>query len=51
LATLGMSEDDGGVLLSPSPDERRDYKLVFIGTVLSEGVAPKSRATRNQSQT
>jgi len=49
LATLGMSEDDGGVLLSSPPDERRDYKLVFIGTVLSEGVAPKARTTRHKS--
>jgi SAM-dependent methyltransferase len=36
LATLGMSEDDGGVLLSSSPDEGRDYKLVFIGTETSQ---------------
>lgn len=49
LAALGMSEDDGEVLLSSPPDERRDYKLVFIGTVLSEGVASKARTTRNQS--
>ena len=49
LATLGMREEDGEVLLSSSPDERRDYKLVFIGAVLSEGVAPKPRATHNQS--
>jgi len=49
LAALGMREENGEVLLSPSPDERRDYKLVFIGAVLSEGVAPKPRATSNQS--
>jgi SAM-dependent methyltransferase len=31
LATFGMSEADGEVVLS-SPDENRDYKLIFIGT-------------------
>jgi SAM-dependent methyltransferase len=31
LAACGMSEADGKVLLSESPDESRDYKLVFIG--------------------
>ena len=33
LAALGMSEADGEVLLSAPLDERRDYKLVFIGSV------------------
>lgn len=33
LAALGMREADGEVLLSAPPDERRDYKLVFIGAV------------------
>jgi SAM-dependent methyltransferase len=33
LATLGMSEAEGKIVLSAAPDERRDYKLVFVGTV------------------
>lgn len=32
LAALGMSEQDGEVVLASPPDEDRDYKLVFIGT-------------------
>jgi SAM-dependent methyltransferase len=32
LAALGMSEVDDEIILSPHPDEHRDYKLVFIGT-------------------
>ncbi|HKG21636.1 MAG TPA: class I SAM-dependent methyltransferase [Blastocatellia bacterium] len=32
LATLGMREDADQILLSPSPDELRDYKLIYIGT-------------------
>ncbi|HVD41539.1 MAG TPA: class I SAM-dependent methyltransferase [Solirubrobacterales bacterium] len=32
LASLGMSEEEGKVLLSEPPDEGRDYKVVFIGT-------------------
>ena len=31
LATYGMSETNGEVLLSAPPNEDRDYKLVFIG--------------------
>lgn len=31
LASLGMSEEGDEILLSTSPDEQRDYKLVFIG--------------------
>ncbi len=31
LATLGMSESDGEIVLSAPADEGRDYKLVFIG--------------------
>lgn len=31
LAAKGMSEADGEILLSAPADERRDYKLVFIG--------------------
>lgn len=38
VAALGMSEADGEVVLSAPPDERRDYKLLFIGAVgLSSG--------------
>lgn len=33
LAVLGMSEASDEILLSAPADERRDYKLVFIGTV------------------
>lgn len=33
LAVLGMSEASDEILLSAPPDEERDYKLVFIGTV------------------
>jgi len=36
LAIFGMSEANGEVELSPSPDEHRDYKLVFIGAVESQ---------------
>jgi SAM-dependent methyltransferase len=32
LAALGMSEGEGEVQLSVPPDERRHYKLVFIGS-------------------
>jgi SAM-dependent methyltransferase len=35
LAALGMSESSGRVVLSTPVDERRDYKLVFIGTAVS----------------
>jgi SAM-dependent methyltransferase len=31
LAALGMREANGEILLSAPPDERRDYKMVFIG--------------------
>jgi len=34
LAVLGMSEACGQVLLSESPNEQRDYKLVFIGAAM-----------------
>lgn len=30
VASLGMTEADGEILLSEPPDERRDYKLIFI---------------------
>jgi SAM-dependent methyltransferase len=33
LAALGMSEAEGEIVLSATPDEQRDYKLVFVGTV------------------
>ena len=33
LAALGMSEEEGEIVLSAPPDEGRDYKLVFVGTV------------------
>lgn len=33
LATLGMSEADGEIVLSTPADEQRDYKLVFIGAL------------------
>jgi hypothetical protein len=36
LATYGMSEADGQVVLA-TPDEQRDYKLIFIGAVDSAG--------------
>lgn len=36
LATYGMSEADGEVVLS-TPDEERDYKLIFIGAADSAG--------------
>jgi hypothetical protein len=42
---LGMTEGDGEVLLSSPPDERRDYKLVFIGAVSAEDVASRARTT------
>ncbi|HEU5062236.1 MAG TPA: class I SAM-dependent methyltransferase [Solirubrobacterales bacterium] len=35
LAALGMGEANGKVVLSPRPDEERDYKLVFIGAAAS----------------
>jgi SAM-dependent methyltransferase len=35
LASLGMREEAGEILLTAPPDEGRDYKLVFIGTALS----------------
>jgi SAM-dependent methyltransferase len=41
LAALGMSEAEGRVVLSATPDERRDYKLVFIG-----GRDPRSKDVR-----
>lgn len=47
LATLGMREENGEVLLSPAPDERRDYKLVFIGTALPEGGAARPRGPQS----
>lgn len=31
LAAYGMSEEDGEILLLTPPDDRRDYKLVFVG--------------------
>jgi SAM-dependent methyltransferase len=34
LAALGMSEADGEIVLSTPADESRDYKLVFIGSVV-----------------
>jgi len=37
LAALGMSEAEGEVVLSAPIDERRDYKLVFIGATESRG--------------
>jgi SAM-dependent methyltransferase len=37
LASLGMSEQGGEVLLSAPPDESRDYKLVFIGALAGPG--------------
>lgn len=36
LAAYGMSEADGQVVLA-TPDEQRDYKLIFIGTAGSAG--------------
>jgi SAM-dependent methyltransferase len=42
LATLGMSEADGEALLSAPPDERCDYKMVFIGTATSTSHCPES---------
>jgi SAM-dependent methyltransferase len=33
LAALGMSEAESEIVLSDAPDERRDYKLVFVGAV------------------
>lgn len=33
LAALGMREAEGEILLSAPVDERRDYKLVFIGSI------------------
>ncbi len=36
LATYGMSEADGQVVLA-TPDEQRDYKLIFIGAATSAG--------------
>jgi len=30
LAALGQREEDGRVLLSPSPDEERDHKVIYI---------------------
>lgn len=33
LASLGMSEAEGEIVLSAPPDEQRDYKLVFVGTL------------------
>jgi hypothetical protein len=36
LATLGMSEVDGEVRLTAPPDEQRHYKVVFIGSALSQ---------------
>lgn len=42
LATLGMSETDGEVVLADPPDESRDYKLVFVGTSLPDEVSPAS---------
>jgi hypothetical protein len=33
LAALGMSEADGEIVLSAPADERRGYKLVFIGSI------------------
>jgi SAM-dependent methyltransferase len=35
-AALGMSEEDGEVVLSAPADESRDYKLVFIGAAASD---------------
>jgi len=40
LASLGMSEADGEVVLSAPPDESRDYKVIFIGAV-DEGRAKR----------
>jgi SAM-dependent methyltransferase len=37
LAALGMSEEDGEVVLSAPADESRDYKLVFIGAASVSG--------------
>lgn len=42
LATFGMSEANGEVVLSDPPDERRDYKVVFIGAVESRPTAKAS---------
>jgi SAM-dependent methyltransferase len=36
LATYGMSEADGEIVLSSPPDEDRDYKLVFIAAAESQ---------------
>jgi SAM-dependent methyltransferase len=39
LAALGMSEAAGEIMLSETPDESRDYKLVFIGAKLNDARA------------
>ena len=36
LATRGMSEADGEILLSEAPDQTRDYKLVFVGARVND---------------
>lgn len=33
LAALGISEEEDEIVLSVAPDERRDYKLVFVGAL------------------
>lgn len=42
LGTFGMSEANGEVVLSSPPDERRNYKLVFIGAVDAQSTAPSA---------
>jgi SAM-dependent methyltransferase len=44
LAALGMRETEDEIVLSAAPDERRDYKLVFVGTVSPRGLTePRHR--------
>src|SRR6476620_210778 len=49
LATLGMSEEGEEVLLASPPDERRDYKLVFIGRSYPKTRSPQSPAEPSQT--